>query len=469
MRPPAIGIAIVALAFALVTLICGLYFLAHWVGTAKSCYYNCFDWDSGARRRDWKRLPPASPGSGATVSPLSSYWLPVVAICGMLLCRLFDVFPSDWPWQQDYLPTMTLPVIMFAMTLWLCFFGWLSMVEVRQSIPWVGVLIVLIGLFGHFGWTDNHLVWPEIEAKPVGDMAAKEAAFYSTGTFRMFGFTVMLAFLVICIYAWTMHAAGAVSRLAHARECMMWCLRPRAWGPLAVLLVAVGLVLYWADEAATSRPPAKTERTNPDARARVADENGVVPPPPPPRVSRPDLDFALAAWLEQVCNAKDPKAPCTPRIAASEGGGYEVYFVSTEGGGIRAAVWTAFTLQRFAEVDRDFRARTFSISGVSGGAVGAAAFRACTLGKRSERAECLEDFARTDLLAPLLSAWMFEDLVARVLPTSRAIHQPAGSCPVEHGSSRQWRRPRPAFARASLRAAASGCPMGRCAISRTCF
>ena len=337
----------------------------------------------------------------------------------MLVCRLFDVFPSHWlAWTQDYLPTMTLPVIMFAMTLWLCFFGWLSMLEVRQSIPWIGLLIVLVGVLGYVGLTDNHLVWPEIEAKPGSGITEAEAVVDSSGALRMFGFTVMLAFLVICIYAWTMHAVRVVSRMNHARECMLWCRGHRAWGPPVVLIVAVGLILHWADDSATSRSPAKTERNTSDDQVRPLDENQYAQAPRPPGVSRPDLDAALAGWLEQVCNAPEPGAPCRPRIAASEGSGYEVYFVSTEGGGIRAAVWTAFTLQRFAEIDPDFHARTFSISGVSGGAVGAAAFRACTLGTRSKPAECLEDFSRTDLLAPLLSAWMFEDLIARVLPTS---------------------------------------------------
>ena len=421
-----IGIALVALIFALLALFLGLYFLVRRVGPAESRYYNCCDWaEWGSERAGLGKIPGGQPterryGLAGIAEP---YWLPIVAITGMLVCRLFDVFPSHWlAWTQDYLPTMTLPVIMFALTLWLCFFGWLSMLEVRQSIPWVGLLIVLIGVLGYLGFTDNHLVWPSIEAQPGADI---EAAVDRAGAFRMFGFTVMLAILVICIYAWTMRVVGVVSRMEQVREFVLWCLRARAaWGALTGLIVAVGLVLYWADGAATSRPPAKVQRDTPDAREHPANGTQLVPAAPTTRISRQSLDGALADWLEQLCNAPESGAPCRPRIAASEGGGYEVYFVSTEGGGIRAGVWTAFTLQRFTDIDTDFQARTFSISGVSGGAVGAAAFRACSMGTK-KAAECLEQFARTDLLAPLLSAWMFEDLLARVLPTSLLCDTPA--------------------------------------------
>jgi hypothetical protein len=74
-------------------------------------------------------------------------------------------------------------------------------------------------------------------------------------------------------------------------------------------------------------------------------------------------------------------------------------------------------LQHLEEADPTFMNRTFSISGVSGGAVGAAVYRACGAGNGRLRSECLDRFAHSDLVSPLLSAWMFEDALAKVIPT----------------------------------------------------
>ena len=54
---PAIGIAVVALVFALVTLLCGLYFLAYRVGTAESRCYDCFDWEQWRVRAGLETSP----------------------------------------------------------------------------------------------------------------------------------------------------------------------------------------------------------------------------------------------------------------------------------------------------------------------------------------------------------------------------------------------------------------------------
>lgn len=50
--------------------------------------------------------------------------------------------------------------------------------------------------------------------------------------------------------------------------------------------------------------------------------------------------------------------------------------------------------------------------------MGAAAFRACADTPAIDRYRCLDRVAKTDLLAPVVSAWMFEDAIAHVLPTS---------------------------------------------------
>ena len=102
------------------------------------------------------------------------------------------------------------------------------------------------------------------------------------------------------------------------------------------------------------------------------------------------------------------------------------------------------TLQ--ANVD-DFDRRTFALSGVSGGAVGIAAYTAClraappaAAGRSADVPGCLKQaFGRLDPLSPLLGAWLFEDALARVLPV------PMATDPAEPG----WRCAHPACAHLS--------------------
>ena len=55
---------------------------------------------------------------------------------------------------------------------------------------------------------------------------------------------------------------------------------------------------------------------------------------------------------------------------------HPLYIVATEGGGIRAAYWTAAVLGEIQDKNPNFAAHLFAISGVSGGSLGAAVFEA---------------------------------------------------------------------------------------------
>ena len=157
----------------------------------------------------------------------------------------------------------------------------------------------------------------------------------------------------------------------------------------------------------------------------------------PPVAEAAPLDDALLAWLEQLCalHADCPKGGATARSRDAKP--VHAYVVSTEGGGIRAAYWTALVLARLS-IDRpEFAQRTFSVSGVSGGAIGAAVWRACWQREVSRSVaspvqakpmlDCVDQLGRADLLTPLASAWLFEDVLGRFIPTahgaaSRGVH-----------------------------------------------
>ena len=81
----------------------------------------------------------------------------------------------------------------------------------------------------------------------------------------------------------------------------------------------------------------------------------------PERVAaRVNLNDAIQRWYAA--------SPRTPRVP--------MFIVATEGGGIRAAYWTAVVLTSLQDQIPTFSSQLFAISGVSGGAVGATVFDA---------------------------------------------------------------------------------------------
>jgi hypothetical protein len=120
---------------------------------------------------------------------------------------------------------------------------------------------------------------------------------------------------------------------------------------------------------------------------------------------RPAIDVAYARWLAERGTA-DP-----------------VYVVATEGGGIRAAYWTAAVLERLAaDPQRHFARDLFAISSVSGGSVGAGFWVA---GERARRCEPSAELVRpdvatraltTDFLSPAVGFMLFPDLMQRFVP-----------------------------------------------------
>ena len=112
-------------------------------------------------------------------------------------------------------------------------------------------------------------------------------------------------------------------------------------------------------------------------------------------------------------------------------GPHRLLLVATAGGGIRAAFWTAYALGRLHDLaGGNFDSSLFSISGVSGGGVGAVFYRAmlaeqehglpvCTRGDQVPQtrfAPCAEHYLSQDGIGPTLAALLFPDLVQRFVP-----------------------------------------------------
>lgn len=123
-------------------------------------------------------------------------------------------------------------------------------------------------------------------------------------------------------------------------------------------------------------------------------------------------------WIHAPERARNPKKR------------YPVVIVAAEGGGIRAAYWTATLLAAIQEKEPAFARHVYAISGVSGGSVGAVVFDAllaqspnaggklCDVLEKAETGieECAQQVLGEDFLSPALAAFLFPDLVQRFLP-----------------------------------------------------
>jgi predicted acylesterase/phospholipase RssA len=110
---------------------------------------------------------------------------------------------------------------------------------------------------------------------------------------------------------------------------------------------------------------------------------------------------------------------------------YPIFLVATEGGGIRAAYFTASVLDALEQKCPGFAQHVIAISSVSGGSVGSAVFAGqsadatvntdipgCTAAPMTPGAQLQKarDVLSTDLLSPLLGATLFPDALQRILP-----------------------------------------------------
>ncbi|UIF86104.1 hypothetical protein KAF44_19125 [Cupriavidus necator] len=106
------------------------------------------------------------------------------------------------------------------------------------------------------------------------------------------------------------------------------------------------------------------------------------------------------------------------------------FLVSAEGGGIRAAYWTAMGLGQMDVITHDeFASRVLLLSGVSGGSLGVATWLAAHEVEGlspNERLDLMAVFLSTDFLSPLLGGFLFLDaprvVLGQIWPAARRDH-----------------------------------------------
>lgn len=147
-------------------------------------------------------------------------------------------------------------------------------------------------------------------------------------------------------------------------------------------------------------------------------------------------------WFKDLENSSEDKIP--------------YYIIAAEGGGIRAAYWTALVLSAFQDRNAEFSRHVIALSGVSGGSLGSAVFAAslheqilqasspsgstnnllkCKVHeqdvlKGNSIQECTTAVLANDFLSPAVAYMLYPDLVQRFLPfpvtafdRSRALEQ----------------------------------------------
>lgn len=132
-------------------------------------------------------------------------------------------------------------------------------------------------------------------------------------------------------------------------------------------------------------------------------------------------------------------------------GTHPVFIVATEGGGVRAAYWTASVLTALQDQAPQFSDHLFAISSVSGGSLGATVFTALvadsartgvedeclgTVNNRSYRLAARQMLSY-DFLAPTLASMLHADFVQRFLPIGFI---PDRAKALETGWENAWRK-----------------------------
>jgi hypothetical protein len=135
---------------------------------------------------------------------------------------------------------------------------------------------------------------------------------------------------------------------------------------------------------------------------------------------------------------------------------YPVFIIAARGGGIYAAAQEALFLSRMQDQCPNFAQHVFAISGVSGGALGAALFNGltrkyvtnngwepCKLGvsQTGQLEQHSQRFLQTDFLSPIIAATLFPDFLQRFLPF--AISGTDRGAALSSGLERAWRNTEP--------------------------
>ena len=209
---------------------------------------------------------------------------------------------------------------------------------------------------------------------------------------------------------------------------------PQGFGPLGILLFATAMwisfgsmLLVYPTYRFTLPSLVLVLIVVAGASSLVNDNHRVRTLADRPLADRPFLLTHLKGWL----------AARAEHWKARGGSDYPVFIVAAEGGGIRAAYWTASVLANLEKQYPGFACHLFAVSGVSGGSLGGAVFAAAIADRVAagdyvcDGSEHRRDAAAgerlvaevqatlgQDFLAPTLAGLLFPDATQRFFPVA---------------------------------------------------
>jgi hypothetical protein len=146
---------------------------------------------------------------------------------------------------------------------------------------------------------------------------------------------------------------------------------------------------------------------------------------------RGNLRASLNAWIARH------------DAAIQRGDRVPLFLVDAEGGGIRAAYWTVTVLGEIHNRHPEFASHVFSVSGVSGGSLGAGVFVAALNDWREaatpfDLKKKAQEVLGADFLSPVIGTLLFPDLAQRFLPFPVPAFDRATT--LEQAWERSWQR-----------------------------
>lgn len=321
-------------------------------------------------------------------------WQPLMALALLLAVRGAMLLMPE----TTGMAPPALAVLALSLVWWLGPLGLIAMAEQRAVFPWALLLLVVAGVMGFF--SDNHTL-PTLVIDDAAQVPSTLAALQRVALAGLLLLALTAAALWLLLTRRSRALLDGLGRRAapgraHAlADRWRWMLCG-----LAVALLCAGLLGLdrWAARSMPTR----------DQQPQALDT---------------------------------PAPPDGPRL-----------LIASEGGGVRAAYWTARVLAGLQDADPGWAARIVAMSGVSGGSMGMAVWRACLRSRPTgERAmtRCVQrGFDRLDALSPLLGGLLFEDVWMRLLPTD-ALCDAATGCGLRSralGFEREWMRAFPRLA-----------------------
>lgn len=303
----------------------------------------------------------------------------------------------------------------------------------RRNVWLALILAAVTVMFLYFVYKRRD--WFNFEALPPegADLASVRQLPRLTRIILAIALVLNLVFMIVCAYGyrWFGQSLGTATVVLFAMSLMipmgsaLVYLGNRFRIPVIGILVVLAILFSPFNDNHRVRQTADMRSYEPAAKAISRFRSERAEPVRRPLDSYSNLESYFTEWVRELEGRHGSSA-------------VPVVFVAAEGGGIRAAYWTASVLSHLQDVaDRqgvDFARHVFAISGVSGGSLGAAVFAAlrktpygedpegtdapCTTDPENRHLCRAQRILARDFLAPTVTALLFPDLLQRFLPVA---------------------------------------------------